>query len=146
MPIYKGKVHPKNRTRRPRSSLTLVLDGVGGQLHAPAALPPRKTRYPSYRRLGGPQSRSGQVRKISHPTGFDPRTFQPVASRCTRLSYPGHDPELGEPSVQPHFATHLNLGVPAGLFSPPSMCIYLCVLFVSNTCRFSPTACLPRLT
>jgi hypothetical protein len=38
---------------------------VGGQHHAPAALPPGKTRYPLYRRLGGPQGRSGRVRKIS---------------------------------------------------------------------------------
>ena len=29
--------------------------GVGGQRHAPAALPPRRTRYPLYRRLGGAQ-------------------------------------------------------------------------------------------
>ena len=44
---------------------------------------PGKTRYPLYRRLGGPQGRSGQVRKISPPPGFDPRTVQPVASRYT---------------------------------------------------------------
>ena len=31
---------------------TSALDGVGGQRHAPAALPPRKTRYPLYRGLG----------------------------------------------------------------------------------------------
>jgi hypothetical protein len=31
-----------------------------------------------YRRLGGPQGRSGHVRKISPPLGFDPRTVQPV--------------------------------------------------------------------
>jgi len=55
--------------------------GVGGQRHAPAALTPGKTRYPLYRRLGGPQSRSGQMRKISLPAGFDPRTVKPVASR-----------------------------------------------------------------
>ena len=44
---------------------------------------PAKTRYPLYRRLGGPQgrSRSVQVRKISPPPRFDPRTVQPVASR-----------------------------------------------------------------
>jgi len=30
-----------------------------------------------------PQSRSGQVRNISPPPGFDPRTVQPVASRHT---------------------------------------------------------------
>jgi len=48
--------------------------GVGGQRHAPAALPLGKTRYPLYRRLGGPQSRCGRVWKISLPQGFDPRT------------------------------------------------------------------------
>jgi hypothetical protein len=55
---------------------------VGGQRHAPAAfLPTGKTPYPLCRRLGGHQGRSGQVRKISLPPGFDPRTVQPVASR-----------------------------------------------------------------
>jgi hypothetical protein len=45
---------------------------VSGQLHAPAALPPGKSpRYPFYRRLGGPQSRSGRYEevKIFYPTG-----------------------------------------------------------------------------
>ena len=56
--------------------------GVGGQRHAQAALQPGKTRYPLYRRLGGPQDRSGWVRKISLLLKFDPRTVQPVASRC----------------------------------------------------------------
>jgi hypothetical protein len=46
-------------------------------------LPAGKTRYPLYRRLGGLQGRSGQVRKISPPPGFDPRTVRPVASRYT---------------------------------------------------------------
>ena len=63
--------------------------GVGGQLHAPATLLPRQeTRYPLYRRLGGPQGRSGRLRKISPPPGFDPQTVQPVVSRYTD-SYPG---------------------------------------------------------
>jgi hypothetical protein len=64
-------------------SLTSALDGVGSQRHAPASLPPGKTRYPLYRRLGGPQGRSGRVRKISPTPGFDPRTVQPVASLYT---------------------------------------------------------------
>ena len=64
-------------------SLTSALDGVGGQRHAPAALPPANTRYPLYSRLDGPQGRSGRVRNISPPPGFDPRTVQPVASRYT---------------------------------------------------------------
>ena len=48
---------------------------------------PGNTRYPLYRRLGETQGRSGQVWKISPPTGFDPPTFQPVARsdpHCTK--------------------------------------------------------------
>ena len=56
---------------------------VGGQRPAPAALPPGKTRYLLYRRLGGPQGPSGWVRKVSPPPEFDSRTIQPVASRYT---------------------------------------------------------------
>ena len=56
---------------------------MGGQRHAPAALPPGKTRFPLYRRLGEPQGRSERVQKISPQPGFDPRTVQPVASRYT---------------------------------------------------------------
>jgi hypothetical protein len=62
-------------------SLTPVLNGVGGQRHASAVLPPGKTRYPLCRRLDGSQSRSGRVRLISPPLGFDPRTVQPVTKR-----------------------------------------------------------------
>jgi len=61
---------------------------VGGQRHAPAALPPEKTWFPLYRRLGGPQGRSARVRKISPLPGFDPRTVQPVASRYTDWATP----------------------------------------------------------
>jgi hypothetical protein len=35
-------------------SLTSTLDVVGGQRHAPATLPPEKSRCLLYRRLGGP--------------------------------------------------------------------------------------------
>jgi hypothetical protein len=63
--------------------------GVGGQRHTPAAFTPAKvTRYPLYRKLGGPQGRSGRVRKISPPPGFDPRTVQPVAIRYTDYTIP----------------------------------------------------------
>jgi len=54
------------------------------------SLPPGKTRYPLYRRLDGPQGRSGQVRKISPPPGFDPRTVQHVASRYTDWAIAAH--------------------------------------------------------
>jgi hypothetical protein len=60
--------------------------GVGGLRHAPAALPPAMTRYPLYRRLGGPQGRSGRVRKGSLPPGFD----RPARSESLyQLRYPG---------------------------------------------------------
>jgi len=50
------------------------------------SLPPGKSRYPLYRRLGGPQGRSGHVRKILPPRGFEHRTVQNVASRYTDYS------------------------------------------------------------
>ena len=56
---------------------------MGGQHHAPAALPLGKIRYPLYRGLGGLQGRSGRVQKISPPSGFDHWTVQPVVSRYT---------------------------------------------------------------
>ena len=40
---------------------------VGSQRHALAALPQGNILYPLYRRLGGPQGRAGQVRKIGPP-------------------------------------------------------------------------------
>ena len=49
---------------------------------------PLYPRYPLYRKLGGPQARSGRVRKISPPPGFDTQTVQPVASRCTDYVIP----------------------------------------------------------
>jgi hypothetical protein len=60
---------------------------VGGHRHAPAALPPVKTRYPYYRRLGGPQGRSEWTENLAIP-GFDPRTVHPVLSTFTNTPYP----------------------------------------------------------
>jgi hypothetical protein len=49
--------------------LTAALEGSEGSVSRPGrSLPPGKTRYPLYRRLGGPHGRSRQVRKISPPT------------------------------------------------------------------------------
>ena len=74
----KGKVHPTTGHEGPEGekkyystlSLTSALDVVGDQRHAPTALPPAKTRYPLYRRLVGPQGRSGRVWKISPLNGI----------------------------------------------------------------------------
>ena len=57
----KGKGHPITGHESPEVeerysstlSLTSELNGVGGQRHDPAAIPPGMTRYPLYRRLGG---------------------------------------------------------------------------------------------
>ena len=58
-------------------------DGEGSASHPGRSLPPGKTRYSLYRRLGGLQGQFGQVRKISAPSRFDPRTVQPVARPYT---------------------------------------------------------------
>jgi hypothetical protein len=107
--------------------------GVGGQRHAPAALPPGKTRYPMYMRLDGPQGRSGRVWKISPQPGFDPRTVQPVASRYTDYATPAHMLE-----TEVCVTTELRFRIPAfslqdfitfspdpKLVLPPSSCAHL---------------------
>jgi hypothetical protein len=59
----------------------MALEGGEGSASRPGhSLPKGKTRYPLYRRVGGPQGRFRKVRKISPLLGFDPRTVQPVAS------------------------------------------------------------------
>ena len=45
-------------------SLTLALEGVGGNCHAPAALPSGMTRYPLCGRMGGPKGSSGRCENI----------------------------------------------------------------------------------
>jgi len=58
--------------------MTAALEGGEWSAARPGrTLPPEKTRYPLYRRLGGPQGRSGQVRKISSLPGFDPGPSSP---------------------------------------------------------------------
>jgi hypothetical protein len=70
-------------------SLTSALDGVGDKRHSPAALPPRKTRNPLYRSLGGPQGRPGRVREISPPTGIRSPDRPARSKSLYRLSYRG---------------------------------------------------------
>ena len=51
--------------------MTTALEAGEGSASRPdRSLPLRRTRYPLYRRVGGPQGRSGQVWKISPPPGF----------------------------------------------------------------------------
>jgi hypothetical protein len=52
--------------------------------------PGKETRCPLYRRLGGPQGRSGQMLRLSPPLGFDPRHVEPVTNRYTDYAIPAH--------------------------------------------------------
>ena len=59
--------------------------GVGGQHHAPAALPPGKTQY---HWLGGPHDQSGQAQNISPHRNSNPDC--PACSKSVyQLRYPG---------------------------------------------------------
>jgi hypothetical protein len=49
------------------------------------------TRYPLYRRLGGLQGRSGQVRKISPSTGIRSPDRPARSQSLYRLRYPAHN-------------------------------------------------------
>ena len=95
----KSKGHPRTghegpeveKRYSPTPSLTSTQYAVGWSTPRPGLFAPRKeTRCPLYRRLGRPQGRSGQVRKTSPQPGFDPRTFQPVASRYTDWAIPAN--------------------------------------------------------
>ena len=69
------------------SSMTSAREGGEWSVSRPShSLPLGKTWYPLCRRLGGPQGRSGQVRKISPPPELDPRNVQPIASHYTNYA------------------------------------------------------------
>jgi hypothetical protein len=63
--------------------MTAALEGGEWSAARPGrTIPPEKTRYPFYRRLGRPQGRSGRAENLV-PTGIRSRTVQPVVSRYT---------------------------------------------------------------
>jgi hypothetical protein len=65
-------------------SLTSALDGGGWLTTRPCGFASRKeTQYQLHRRLGGPQERFGSLRQMLPSPGFNSRTVQLVASRCT---------------------------------------------------------------
>jgi len=56
--------------------MTAALEGGEWSAARPGrTLPPGKTRYPFYRRLGGPQGRSGRAENLV-PTGFRSQTYK----------------------------------------------------------------------
>ena len=63
--------------------MTAALEGGEWSAARPGrTLPPGKSRYPFYRRLGGSQGRSGRAENLV-PTGIWSRNVQPVVSRYT---------------------------------------------------------------
>ena len=70
--------------------MATALEGGEGSASRPSrSLPPGKTRYPLYRKLGWPQGRSGQVRKISPLTGIRSLDRPALSQSLYRLRYPG---------------------------------------------------------
>ena len=70
--------------------MTAALEGGEWSSERPGrTLPPGKSRYPFYRRVGGPQSRYGRAENLV-PTGIRSRGVQPVAQSLYRRSYPAH--------------------------------------------------------
>jgi len=63
--------------------MTAALEGGEWSAARPGhTLTPGKIRYPFYRRLGGPQGRSGRAENLA-PTGIRSQAAQPVVSRYT---------------------------------------------------------------
>ena len=70
--------------------MTTALErGEGSASRLGRSLPPGKMRYTMYRRLGGPQARSGQMRKNSPQPGIGSPDRPARNQSLYRLSYPG---------------------------------------------------------
>jgi len=83
---------------------SLIDVGGGDQPHVPAASNPEKTRYPLYRRLGGPQGRSVRAENLV-PTGIQSRTFQPGSSVAIPTELPGPHTRKGQRNLLGLFQT-----------------------------------------
>ena len=77
--------------------------GEGSASRPGRSLPRGESRYPLYRRLGGPQGRSGQVRKISHPTGIRSPDRPAHSQTLYRLLLPRQQYFLGEGTIGAHY-------------------------------------------
>jgi hypothetical protein len=64
--------------------------GVGGRFD-----PGKETRYPFYRRLGGPRGRSEWVPKMLPQPGLDSRTVQSVKIRYNDWAIPAQNLDIG---------------------------------------------------
>jgi hypothetical protein len=72
----------------PQLFLNLGTRSVCGQQHPPAALTPEKDTVPIVLEAGWAPEPVWTGAEYLAPPGFDPRTFQPVASRYTDYAIP----------------------------------------------------------
>jgi hypothetical protein len=81
----------------PILSLTSALNGGRCKTPHPRRVTTGKEhRYPFYRRLGGPQDRSGWERKVSLQPGFDTPTVRSVSNRSndSTITAQGRCPDI----------------------------------------------------
>ena len=81
------------------------------------------TPYPLYRRFGGPQGRSGRVRKTFLPDGIRSLARPARSDLLCRLSYPGR--QLDRKRDTDSYTESLLFRWPLG-FHPLEDCIFLC--------------------
>ena len=117
--------------------------GVDGQRHAPAALPAGMSWYSLYKKLGGSQSWSGRVRKISCPPVSEPRTVLLGKGdwwqRCLRsVHYEGWN-------SKPHERAHSNSTFVTVLsqINPAQVLSYCFFKIHSNIIHATLCLCLP---
>ena len=118
--------------------MTMALEGGEGPPSRPGrSLPPGKTRYPFYRRLGGPQGRSGQVRKISPPTGIRSPDRPARSQSLYRLRYPAHKPNVVFDGICVVYSIR-NMGVSSEALHSSVLCVWIkCV--TSFSCIQKPS-------
>ena len=123
---------------------------MGYQLHGPAALPPGKTRFTLYKRLGGLQCWYGQARKfwLPSPTGIRSLDRFAIPTALSR-------PTLMEPYITltihsavclttgslplPHSVLHIvRSGASSFKFQYPLLQIFQELL--TSSCHFCPSA------
>jgi hypothetical protein len=63
--------------------ITALEGGEWSAVRPGRTLPPGKSRYPLYEKLGGSHGQSGRAENLT-PPGFDPRTVQPVPHSLIR--------------------------------------------------------------
>ena len=91
--VKKVEVHPRRGHESPEGveiQLYSFFNLSGRYGWVVSATPwPLYSQYPLYRRPGGPQGRSGQVRKFSSTTGIRSADRSARSESLYRLSYPG---------------------------------------------------------